>query len=116
MFVSIYHPAFWVTHGHWDYKNQTPCAAGIWDGITYKINCDRGTEADFIVVHEDIDQAMKLKTSAGGFILVTGEEKSITQYHQEYLNQFDLVITSRDDLQHPHIIRSHYLHPWRVKR
>jgi hypothetical protein len=116
MFVSIFHPSFWLSHGHWDYQHHTPESSGIWKDISYKINSIKSTEADFIVVHEDIDHQMKLKAKAGGFILVTGEEKAVTQYHQEYLNQFDLIVTSRDDLRHHRIIHSHYLHPWRIKK
>lgn len=89
----------------------------MWKGVTYQINDSGSTEGDFVVVHDDIDKAMKLKTSIGGFVLVTGEEKSIKQkYHQDYLDQFDLIITSRDDITHPNVIRCHYLHPWWVKK
>lgn len=115
MIVGIYHPAFWTSHGHWGYQHHTQGSLGIWNGISYRINSQLA-EADFVVVHEDIDQPMNVKTSAGGLVLVTGEEKSIKQYHPEYLNQFDLIITSRDDLKHPNIIRCHYLNPWRVKK
>ena len=116
MLVNLYHPAFWIAHGHCGYLRQNG-AARMWKGATYEINDSGSTEGDFVVVHDDIDKAMKLKASLGGFVLVTGEEKSIKQkYHQDYLDQFDLIITSRDDIAHPNVTRCHYLHPWRVNK
>jgi len=73
MHVNIYHPTFWKAHGHWDYQNQTPGNSGVWNGFSYKIN-NSLAEADFMVVHDDLDQGIKFKARAGGFILVTGEE------------------------------------------
>ena len=116
MLVGIYHPEFWISHGHWSYENQTPGKTGRWGNTNYRINDKSLREADFIVIHEGMDRSIKNAT-AGGFVLVTGEEKSIRKYyHPEYLDQFDLIITSRDDIRHPQIKRTHYLHPWWVKK
>ncbi len=116
MFVNIYHPLFWSRHDHWDYVNQTPGKSGVWNGLNYRINTSIN-ETDFIVVHEEIDEIMTLRARAGCFCLVTGEEKSVVEnYHQEYLDQFDLIITSRDDIKHQNIVNAHYLHPWWVKK
>lgn len=116
MLVHLYHPAFWLAHGHWDYLQQTPGGYGIWKGVTYTINNSHPPIGDFVVVHEDIDQPMKVRASSLGFVLVASEERSIKQYHPEFINQFDLIITSRDDLQHPNIISCNCLHPWWVKK
>lgn len=114
--VGLYHPTFWTDHGHWGYTQQTPADSGWWKGVHYKINDAKLFEADYLVVHEDVDQTIRLKTLREGSILVTGEEKSIKTYNQEYLNQFDIVVTSRDDIRHHNMIRTHYFHPWWVKK
>jgi hypothetical protein len=117
MIVNVYHPSFWTNHGHWKYLNQTPGNSGIWNSISYRINPQKLSEADFVVVHEDIDHTLKAKVQQGGVCLVTGEEKSIKKsYQQDYLDQFDFVITSRDDISHPHVMRCHYMHPWWVDK
>jgi hypothetical protein len=59
---------------------------------------------------------MKISYKSGGCLLVTGEEKSVTEYNPDFINQFDCIITSRDDINHPNVIRTHYLHPWRIKK
>ena len=116
MNIGLYHPEFWKIHGHWDYINHTPSKEGAWNGMQFHVNDFRLSEYDFVVVHQDVPAILKLKASAGGFILVTGEEKSMTGYPVEFLNQFDMVITSRDDIEHPNVLRTFYMHPWRVKK
>lgn len=69
-----------------------------------------------MVVHEDLDAPLKCKATGGNFILVTGEEKSMKSYAQGYIDQFDVVITSRDDIQHSNVVRMHYICPWSVKK
>src|SRR5687768_6862498 len=115
MNVGIFHPQFWLDHGHWGYKNHTEENSGRWKSITYHINDPGKKEFDFIVIHENIDKKMRVRAGGGGFIFVTGEEKSIKdKYHQDFLNQFDCIITSRNDINHRHVIHTHYLHPWRI--
>lgn len=116
MIVNLYHPEFWIRHGHWGYDNQTPGNSSKWGNFEYRINRKGISESDYVVVHDDIDQSLTQKVKVGGLVLVIGEEKAIKNYNQEFLNQFDLIISSRDDIHHPHVIRSHYLHPWWVKK
>lgn len=115
MVVSIYHPNFWLKHGHWGYEHQL-CHLNERANFSFEINTVRSA-TDIVVIHDDLDNALKIKARAGCFILVTGEEQSIREkYHPEYLNQFDLVITSRRDIVHQNIIHTHYLHPYRIRK
>lgn len=115
MVVSIYHPKFWLAHGHWGYEHQL-CHLNKASNFSFDINAVR-SETDIVVVHDDLDGTLKIKARAGCFILVTGEEQSIRkEYDTEYLKQFDLVITSRQDIVHHNIIRTHYLHPYRIRK
>ena len=102
-------------HGHWPYENQTPKCSGLWKGTQFIFNKIE-PHNDFVVVHENVDSKINCKTRAGGLVLVTGEERSVNIYPQGFIDQFDCIITSRDDINHPNQIQSHYLHPWRVKK
>lgn len=116
MLANLQHPQGWLQGGHWHYLNQTPGKSGRWQNIQYHINDENLQAADFVVVHEDLDAPLKCKASGGNFILVTGEEKSMKSYPQAYVDQFDVVITSRDDIKHPNVVRMHYICPWSVKK
>lgn len=116
MIVSLLHPNHWLRDGHWPYAKQTPGNSGQWKGVTFRINDRAVREADFLVVHDDLDAPVTVRIPVGNAILVTGEEKSTKQYPREFVDQFDVVVTSRDDIQHPRVIRTHYFHPWSVKK
>ena len=117
MVVNLYHPEFWTRHGHWDYYNQTLGGAGTWGKFEYHINSRALPFSEFLVVHEDLDRTVTQRVMAGGLVLITGEERAIKKnYQQDFLNQFDIIITSRDDLQHPNILKTFYLHSWWIKK
>lgn len=116
MTVNLFHPEFWIEHGHWDYLNQTPGKSGRWGDFEYYINSNTRRNSDFLVVHEDIDRITIRKVMRGGLVLITGEERSIKNYNQDFLDQFDIVITSREDIQHSYTLKTHYLHPWWIKK
>src|SRR3569832_1033379 len=114
MIVSIYHPNFWLSHGHWGYEHQL-CLVNKASKFSFEVNATR-SETDIVVIHDDLDKTLRIKARAGCFILVIGEEQSIRkEYDPDYLKQFDLVITSRRDIIHPNIIHTHYLHPYRIR-
>jgi len=115
MIVTIYHPKFWLKHGHWGYEHQL-CQSPASNNFSFEVNPIR-SETDIVVVHDDLDSTVRIKAYAGCFILVIGEEQSIREnYDRDYLNQFDLVITSRPDIIHANVIRTHYLHPYRIRK
>lgn len=116
MEAALFHPNSWLNHGHWHYLNQTPQRSGWWKYVHYRVNDNAVQEADFLVVHDDVDQPVTLRIPTGNSILITGEEKSAKLYPPEFINQFDVIITSRDDIHHPRVIRTHYYHPWSVKK
>lgn len=85
--------------------------------MEFRINDFGNKSSDFLVVHDNLEKPVNVEVMGGGFILVIGEERSVCPvYEQEFLNQFDCVITNRDDIKHDNIIRTFYLHPWRVRR
>jgi hypothetical protein len=116
MTVKITHPSGWFKYGHWPYENHFPGRQSRWGNYKFEINNDI-KECDVWVVHESIDKEETVRCYAKNVILITSEEKQqVPQYSDKYLDQFAKVITSRDDINHPHVIRSFYLSPWHVKK
>ncbi len=114
MKIALYHPAGWLKTGHWPYQNQTQNNSGKWNNALYLVNDYTLKDADFVVVHEDVDRPLNLK--ARSFILIPGEEQSSKTYSQEFVDQFDRIITSRNDIRHHQVLRTHYFHPLESKK
>src|SRR5690606_18569390 len=49
-------------------------------------------------------------------LFITGEPNSVGTYPESFLKQFAQVMSSRDDLIHPNIIRRQQGHPWFVEK
>lgn len=116
MRINLLHPAFWDAHGHWPYRYQIPTEFCDRHSVEFVFN-DPQKEFDFVVVHENLDARREVVVKEGGLVLVTGEEQTVlAAYNQEFLDQFDVVVTSRGDIVHRNIYRDHYWHPWRIRR
>jgi len=114
--VKLSHPKNWLEHGHWPYQFHFPRQATTWGDYYFDVNND-SKECDIWVVHESIDKKEKVKCAPENIFLITSEEKQqVSSYSKDYLEQFGAVITSRDDIEHHHVIRTFYLSPWRVKK
>lgn len=90
---------------------------GIWGNCRFEINNDTRV-CDFWVVYEDIDSYLfeVADCPKDRCIFITGEEKSMWNYAPEYLDQFGIIFTSRDDIEHPNVIKGQYICPWHVKK
>lgn len=115
MLIKISHPSDWLKNGHWHFDNLTEDAQGGW-GL-YKFEVGKVRSADFWIVYGDLDHRETILCHPENVIYITSEEKTqVESYHQKFLDQFGLVITSRDDIQHKKVMRNHYLCPWQVKK
>jgi hypothetical protein len=114
--VKVSHPLNWLKHGHWPFQNHFPALMPSWGEYRFEINT-AARECDIWVIHESVDRRETIKCPAGNVILVTSEEKQqVTAYPREYLDQFGMIITTRDDIIHPGVVRTMYLSPWRVRK
>lgn len=117
--IKISHPEGWENSysGHWNYYNLTPGSKGIWGNYKIEVNNTACRECDYWIIHESPDKAETVVCSPRNVILIPGEEKTqVPSYPQRYVDQFGLVMTSRDDLRHPAVIRDQYLCSWQVKK
>lgn len=110
MIIKISHP-WYNNNGSDPIIRQTSKSLGIWDNIKFEIN-NNCTECDYWLIAEDIPSIQLQKVRTKGCILITTEEVSIKTYDRNYLNQFDLIITSRADINGRNVIKSHYLNWW----
>jgi hypothetical protein len=104
----------------WDWARQTPCAAGIWNGAQFILNAalDPGgsAAADWWVVYDDLPQEASAEVTRGQTILVTPEPPALKRCSEEFAAQFDWVITSDRELQHPRKVYMQQGLPWHVGR
>lgn len=114
--VKLTHPLGWFKTGHWGYENHIPNNSKIWGEYQFEINNDINN-CDFWVVHGNLDFTTSIKCPKRNTVLITSEEKSqVPYYEKSFLKQFGTVITSRDDIVHPNIIKTHYFCPWSIKK
>lgn len=114
--IKLNHPKSWLQHGHWHYQYHTKDDRGRWEDYQFEIN-NSVNIADFWVVHESIDTVETVNCPRENVIFITSEEKTqIPEYPKKYLAQFGCIITSRDDIKHHNVIRTHYLAPWQIKK
>ena len=109
----------------WDHKffyERTPSNSGIieykGDKFIFEIDNNCG-DCDFWIVWgglRESDKSLKAKCPNSNTIFITEERFDERTYKSDFLNQFSIVITGRNDIQHKHIIRSHELNTWHLNK
>lgn len=99
----------------WDqpWLRQTPGGTGRWGNHQFTAN-QQGGQSDWVVVYEDLDVPRTVTCRQGNLVLATGEPPSLSRYSRRYLDQFDLVVTSHEDLEHPRVLLSQVPLPWHI--
>lgn len=95
------------------FKKQLPEGKDEWRGCRFFINKDI-EECDYWFVYEDIKKTEKTKCPPQNIILITGEPPSIKKYNPKFLKQFNHVITSHQDINHPGKIIQQQALPWMI--
>lgn len=114
--IKLSHPLRWQREDlPSNYLGQSPDKKGIWQDYKFEINntCDT---CDYWIIHGDINGKYEKSHSKQGVIFITAEEKSVRTYNAKHLAQFNTIITSRDDIQHPNVIRTQYICPWQIHK
>lgn len=105
-----------TAHPAWPYLRQTPGGAGRWGDTTFLLE-DDGLPFDWWVVAEGVRQRETVRVPAGRKVLLTWEPPCrLTPYSQDFLDQFDVVITSHAQLSHPRVVLEQQGLPWFVER
>lgn len=99
----------------WPIIRQTPLQQGVWGDYAFSTDQEK-KECDYWVVYEGLAKGESAFCPRENTILVTAEPPTLKQYRREFLDQFAVVITCRNDLQHPQAIIDQPGLPWHVGR
>lgn len=92
---------------------QTPEGRGVWGKYKFFINEDI-EECDYWVVFEGLNEEEETICRKKGKILFTGEPKDFKKYEKKFLEQFDYIVTSQREINHPGVIYDQQSIPWFV--
>lgn len=106
-----------ISYPNWpdDLISFTPSSSGIWGNYKFEINNDC-KDCDYWVILDSYQVGSISQVKAGLVLLVTTEEVEMRTYSNDYLAQFDIIITSRQDINGKNVIKWHYLCPWHIKK
>lgn len=91
-------------HSNWPILRQTPGEKGIWVNCRFFVNQDMD-ECDWWVVSDGLSKAETCRCDPRKTIFITGEPPTIKSYDNNFLKQFETIITcERNDIKHPNII------------
>ncbi len=99
----------------WNWIRQTPNSKGYWKGTTFIINDDTIKECDYYVVLGGLNNPVSIKVKYAT-IFIAVENQDLQIYEQNFLDQFDIILTHRRDIKHRHIINSVFPAYWFVGR
>src|SRR5690606_30706631 len=88
----------------WPWARQTPLNSLTWEDITFHVDTDIA-QCDAWVVFESLAARQQTLCPPDCTLFITGEPNSVGAYPERFVKQFAQVMTSRDDLIHPNIIR-----------
>lgn len=95
------------------YIRQTPGNKGVWGSVLFTVDLEI-EKADWVIVYDDIDKEITIKTDPTHTLLITAEPPSIKNYNQKFLSQFHYVITSHISIKHPRKTLVQQGLPWMV--
>ena len=99
----------------WPIERQTPNHSGVWQNCRFFIN-EPVKECDYWIVFEGLKKSEKTICPKENTILVTAEPPTIREYDQQFINQFETVITCHTNIQHNNPIYRQQGLPWHVGR
>jgi len=102
-----------VPRNFWPVLRQTPQSGGVWKHCKFHYDVTDDEQFDYCVVFFNLIEDLNVVCPPGNTIFVTAEPESIRKYHQSFLDQFGMIISSQPNLKHPNVIRKQLM-PWLV--
>lgn len=93
---------------------QLPIDNSLGGNIRFCIDDDSANECDYCVVLEDLNSPKSIFCPPKNLMLFTLEPPSIKGYQDDFLNQFNKIITCHKKLNHKKIINSQQGFPWHI--
>lgn len=92
---------------------QTPGSKGVWNGSEFFVD-EEDREYDWWFVFHDLYKPLEAKLPAGRKVLVTAEPPEMKKYRQDFIDQFDYVITCQRNIRHPHVTYTQQGMAWMI--
>jgi hypothetical protein len=99
----------------WPIERQTPKHNGVWGNCRFFINTPV-SKCDYWVVWDGLDKNGKTICPKENTIFITGDPSTIREYDQQFLNQFNTVITCHQNIKHNNPVFQQQGLPWHVGR
>lgn len=99
----------------WPWQRQLPLGGTDWGPFRFHIDTDV-KECDLWFVFESLSRTETVECPPERTVFITGEPDSLGSYSKKFLSQFHYVVTGRNDVQHPRIIRMQQGHAWFVEK
>lgn len=100
---------------NWPWARQLPGGGTDWGPFRFHIDTDID-ECDAWFVFESLPSPQKATCPANRTVFITGEPDSIGNYEPAFLRQFARVVSGRNDIEHPGLIRLQQAHPWFIEK
>lgn len=99
----------------WPWARQTPSSSFVWEDIRFHVDTEV-EDCDAWVVFESLSSKQTTICPPNRTIFITGEPISVGSYTSAFIEQFSHVVSGRDDIEHPHLIKRQQGHPWFVEK
>lgn len=109
--MKITYPSEWNF-----FNNSLPAIIGYdFDGIEFELNNDCNV-CDLWIVWGNLNHSEKISVSSGITVFIAEEAYLEKIYPPRFLDQFNYVFATRNDILHPQFKRSHYTGTWFIKK
>ena len=99
----------------WPWARQTPSSSFVWEDIRFHVDTEV-EDCDAWVVFESLLSKQTTNCPPNRTIFITGEPSSVGSYSSAFIGQFSHVVSGRDDIEHPRLIKRQQGHPWFVEK
>lgn len=99
----------------WPLLRQTPGQKGVWGNCQFVLDHDI-EDCDWWVVYDGLLKREEVNCPPENTILITAEPPSIKKYHEDFLAQFSLIVSSHTDINHPNLVNAQQGLPWHIGR
>jgi hypothetical protein len=96
------------------FHRLTPGLSAAWGDYTFLVNDDT-QECDYWLVYGFLEKPETV-TVRKNTILLLSEEIGIKKWDDSFMQQFDIVMGSQTNVNHPHYIHDHYVCGWQVQK
>jgi hypothetical protein len=100
---------------NWPWARQTPEQRLEWGPFRFHVDTDVA-HCDAWVVFESLSRTEHTHCPPENVFFIAGEPDAIGAYQPAFLDQFEHVVSGRNDLLHRHQIRLQQGHPWFVEK